>query len=167
MSEQQQSQPWYKYFWVWVIIGLPLTSIIGGIAMINVAVNGGSDVVVDNYYKKGKAINLVLDQDVKAREMALQANLDFDFAGGELRVTLANSIEQSSRLKLELMHPLQAKKDVNLLLIQITPSEFKAPMQGLLNGRYHLSLHPESDPVWRLTGDINFDETAQTVLSPH
>jgi len=165
--KEQQSSPWYKNMWVWLIIALPLSSIIGGIIMVNVAVNGGSDIVVDNYYKQGKAINLVLDQDIQAREMDLRAALDFDFAGGELRVSFNHLAQTTSQLELELMHPLEAKKDVTILLSQVAPGEYRALMKGLLKNRYHLSLHEQANPVWRLTGDINFDQTAQFVLVPH
>jgi hypothetical protein len=135
--------------------------------MIYVAVNGGSDMVVDNYYKKGKAINLVLDQDVQALEMDLQATLDFDFAGGELRVSFNHLAQPMSQLELELMHPLEAKKDVTILLSQIAPNEYRAQMKGLLKSRYHLSLHEKAKPFWRLTGDIDFDQASQLVLTPH
>ena len=63
--------PWYKNFWPWFLISFPLAAIIGCAGLIYMAIGNGPDMVVDDYYKKGKAINLELSKFNKAKALYL------------------------------------------------------------------------------------------------
>ena len=87
-----QPTPWYKNFWPWFLIFFPLAAIIGCITLIITAVGNGPDMVVDDYYKKGKAINLELTKFEKAKALFLHGKLNvtnerasFAFTKGDYR----------------------------------------------------------------------------------
>ena len=65
MSEKK---PWYAEPWVWLMISFPLAAVIGGMITIYLAVLTSDGLVVDDYYKRGKAINVDLARD-RAKEL--------------------------------------------------------------------------------------------------
>lgn len=79
-------QPWYKQFWPWFIISLPLSAVIGGIATLVLALQSPNSMVVDDYYKAGLAINETLARERAAAEQGLSALLRHDAEGGRLQL---------------------------------------------------------------------------------
>jgi len=71
-----QPTPWYKNFWPWFLIFFPSAAIIGCISLFFTAIGNGPDMVVDDYYKKGKAINLELTKFDKAKALYLHGELN-------------------------------------------------------------------------------------------
>ena len=52
-QEQLDTKPWYKQFWPWFIIALPLSAVIASIATFVIALQNPEHLVVDNAeYKK-------------------------------------------------------------------------------------------------------------------
>ena len=64
---QQQSPiappPWYRQFWPWLLISIPLLTVIAGVATIWIASREPVALVHDDYYKEGLAINQNLARD--------------------------------------------------------------------------------------------------------
>jgi len=58
--ETQDTKPWWKYGYVWMIIGGPLVVIIASFITFFYAV-GTPDPVIENYYVKGLEINKTLE----------------------------------------------------------------------------------------------------------
>lgn len=53
-------KPWYKQFWPWFLIILPLTVVIWTVVTVIVFANNSVSLVTEDYYKKGKGINIDL-----------------------------------------------------------------------------------------------------------
>ena len=51
------NKAWFKQFWPWFLIILPLTAVIAATNLLFTALDNKPDMVVDDYYSKGKAIN--------------------------------------------------------------------------------------------------------------
>ena len=66
MNTHKLKKPWYREPWVWLMIALPASAVVGGIITIYLAVSTSDGLVVDDYYKRGKAINLDLRLVVRA-----------------------------------------------------------------------------------------------------
>lgn len=164
MAKQEDRKPWYKQFWPWVLICLPLGSVISALLTVNIAIRGADDMVVDNYYKEGKAINQRLDQDVKASELGMGAALSFNFAGSELKVSLEGDIQPPEVLELKLLHPIEANLDKRLELELVGPGYYRTALDEKLEYSYHLQLLPVENPEWRLTGQIDFNYTSEATL---
>ena len=54
--------PWYKQFWPWFLIAVPVITVIMSGFLIHFATSTQDTLVIDDYYKEGKAINARLDK---------------------------------------------------------------------------------------------------------
>lgn len=164
MHQPTDIKPWYRQFWVWLVIAIPAVSVLSGLVLVFIAVTGSDDLVVDNYYKQGKAINQVLDQGARARELSLGAALTFRFASNDVQLSLAGQGELPAQLRLALLHPIEADFDQTILLEAIAPGSYRAKVSGPLHHRYHLRLSPADGEQWRLNGSIDFERSHEAVL---
>ena len=67
---------WYREPWVWLLIFFPLAAVVGGMVTLYLAVTTSDGLVVDDYYKRGKAINRDLARDTVAAQHRLVASLE-------------------------------------------------------------------------------------------
>lgn len=88
-TEQHDNKPWYKHRWLWVLIGIPTTSVVLGVVLITVAINNPAILVVDNYYAEGRGINRSMALDDAASERALSARLSV--AGASMQLQLLSN----------------------------------------------------------------------------
>ncbi len=83
----KQSRPWYRQPLVWMIIAIPLSAVIAGIYTFRLAVISDDGLVVDDYYRKGKEINLDLSRDKAALAHGLNADIRIDYQQGTISLT--------------------------------------------------------------------------------
>ena len=113
MSEKKR---WYREFWVWVLIALPASAVVGGMITLYLAVSSSDGLVVDDYYERGKAINLELGRDQTAANRHLQALVRIDALKGRVTVGLESSEHlHPGHLSLLLLHPTRAGQDQVIL----------------------------------------------------
>lgn len=55
--KENNSGPWWKYGYVWLIVGGPVAVIIAGVITAYIAINGADPVIDENYYQNGLDIN--------------------------------------------------------------------------------------------------------------
>lgn len=151
ISYDRDEYPWYKYFWPWFFIGVPLFTVIGGIHMMYLAIENPDGLVVDDYYKEGLAINRTLAKDQRAFTLGVNATGQFDFAKKLVTVKLSGLTQWPASLQLALLHPTQAHKDQHITLQkQSATGEYFGVVTGIAPGAWHMMLEPpEKD--WRLT----------------
>src|SRR3712207_6000995 len=83
-------KPWYKHRWPWLLMLGPAVVVVAGVYTTYLAFSQPDALVVDDYYKQGKAINQDLRRDRAAASMALEAMLRYDPATGKLAGTIAS-----------------------------------------------------------------------------
>ena len=174
--------PWYRQFWPWFLIALPATVVVAGFFTLYLAIKYSDDLVSDNYYRDGLAINQQLSQDLHATELGLSAMLDFDAASGDaieildlqLHSSRLNSGSESfiapATLTLRLLHPTDAKADHSVQLISAGGGRYRAQLPPLPAQRFYLRVISNDssgqadlqNDTWRLTGEINF-KTSQRI----
>ena len=74
-THTQVSKPWYKEPWPWLLAIMPLTAVIAGGFTVWFAVTSSDGLVVDDYYKQGKAINQTKERDRQAQLLGIRAQL--------------------------------------------------------------------------------------------
>lgn len=163
--------PWYRQFWPWFIIALPATVVVAGFFMLYLAIRYSDELVSDNYYRDGLAINQLLSQDIRASELALSAELNFaagvDVAYGVLSVQLSSArsdVVLPEILSLQLLHPTDAKSDRMLTLVAAGSSRYRGQFPNLPAHRFYLRLMPglvadrdsQNQAAWRLSGELDF-----------
>ncbi len=181
-----ESRPWYREFWAWFILSPLIVVVIVSSITVTIAVRHADDRVLDNYYKEGRMINMRLDEDLLALELAVQAELEFDLEVNELVLRL-NKTDGNlpERLLLELSHPAEAVLDHELVLRRTANNQYNSELfkestqnssqPGSLKNRWYLRLKPiygdssqlsEENPksIWRLRGEIDFSKSSSLVL---
>ncbi len=151
MNEAPQTTPWYRQFWPWFLIALPASVVIAGLTTVYIAVEGADDLVADDYYKDGLAVNRKLEARQAASDMGLQAELDF--FQSNITVRLNRPVDNAS-LKLALSHPMEANRDQQLQLLQLDATLYSAPLPQPLVGRWHWML-TSGEGDWRLDGEVS------------
>ncbi|MBQ0721405.1 MAG: FixH family protein [Gammaproteobacteria bacterium] len=179
--------PWYRQFWPWFLIALPASVVVAGFFTLYLAIKYSDDLVSDNYYRDGLAINLQLNQDVRATELALSARLNFDGASDDaiqvLALELKSGLETFAMpavLKLYLLHPTDASGDRVVKLMAAGGGRYRGQLPPLPVQRVYLRLIPavvnknatedvsEQDSLhsaaWRLAGEIDFTSSPLVTL---
>lgn len=151
MSEIE-SRPWYRQFWPWFLISLPLSAVVAGTATIIIANVTFDGLVVDDYYKQGKAINQEKGRDRMATHLGLSAVLNLDLQAGEVRVKLDSKVEiPAQALRLTLVHPTRAGWDIEVALKSVSPGLYQGYIGPMKVTNWNLLLAPEAGQ-WRLRG---------------
>ncbi|MDQ2078457.1 FixH family protein [Marinimicrobium sp. ABcell2] len=165
-------QPWYRQFWFWFLMA-PLIAVFFVVGvLLTVAFYNADDVVLDNYYREGRGINQVFEQDIRAQEMGLQASLKFDRTTGEVMAEVNADTSLPEQLLLLMDHPVSARLDQQVKLRQVQPGQYRGDMDIKPQHRWYLYLLPELPPdlraeaEWRLRAEINFERTDQVELKP-
>lgn len=142
---------WYKQFWPWFIISIPLASILVGGIQLYAALNSSSDLVKDDYYKEGLAINQVITKREAAKDMGIKAILRLDNITGELILTTENAT--APEISALFAHAAVSSKDFHVTFTQIQHGEYRAQLEEPLTGIWNVYL--ESANGWQLNGRIN------------
>ena len=95
--------PWYKQFWPWFLIAVPIITLIMGGVLLKLAISTEDSLVVDDYYKEGKAINATLDKEIMARKRNITTELTVN--DGRIALKFHSGIPQEgTALKLSFYH---------------------------------------------------------------
>ena len=144
--------PWYRDRWPWLLIAPPAAAVAMGIVMVTLALRSDDGLVVDDYYKRGLAINQVLDREARAAALGLQATLSFSPQGDRVRVLLSAGAPTAMHPTLRLVHPTRAGHDQTVNLAAGAGGVFEGALAPVSPGTWRLVLE-DADGSWRLGGD--------------
>jgi len=151
----EDTTPWYRQFWPWFLIALPATMVVAGLLTLFIAVEDADDLVDDDYYRDGLAINRELGRLEHARELGIDATLLI--RGDTLTVALRGPVV-APELRLRMAHPMEADRDFALTLARSGPGEYRGTLPAPVAAHWHWSLEPVSAGGWRLAGDLTADD---------
>ena len=159
------SKPWYAHRWPWLLMLGPFVVVLAGLYTGWLAITYQDALVVDDYYKQGKAINQDLRRDRAAAMLQMQAQLGYDVVTGTLRGNVAGpSTARSAGLTLRLVHSTQPEKD---LLFKVRPDaqgNFSTKLGMLEIARWQVVLENEARE-WRLQGAWKWPEQKQMTMT--
>lgn len=163
-------QPWYRQGWFWFLM-TPLIAVffVSG-TLVTVAFYHADDVVLDNYYREGRGVNQVFEQDLRAAALELRGELRFDRTSGEVLLNLSGREALPDRVLLLMDHPVSARLDQAVELRRISSGEYRGDLEKKPQHRWYLSLLPEvlpelrSQAEWRLRADIDFAQRERVLL---
>lgn len=151
MIELTQPLPWYRQIWPWALIGIPGVSVIAGMVMLTLAINGADSLVVDDYYKQGKAINQRIARDQVAANLGLTAQVRADPAGIRLRL-FADQFTPPALLTGRLVHIAKASLDESLAFVRTPDGDYLATTAWPDHGHWRLHIE-EPAGQWRLVSE--------------
>lgn len=145
-------KPWYMYPWPWLLMLGPFIVIVAGIHTTWLAFSHPDALVVDDYYKQGKAINQNLERDRTAAGMKLDLAVRYDAAAGKLIGTIhSHGKPQTEKLNIQLVHSTLPEKDIKLQAQPDQDGNFSADLPMLDMARWQVLVEGEGHE-WRLNG---------------
>ena len=155
---------WYKQFWPWFLIIVPLTSMVLSFTMMKFAFDSEDSMVNDDYYKEGRVINLQLQKIELAKTLNIVTSTKV--SSDSIAVTFTSGAPESGKaMVLDFFHPTQDFKDFSVTLLRDASGTYRAPLDTQLEGKWQLSLHPyEQD--WKIQTVLSFPQKDAFVLAP-
>ncbi|MBD2858211.1 FixH family protein [Spongiibacter sp. KMU-158] len=149
---------WHSQFWGWFVFGLPAIVVVASIATLVIAIRHSDNLVVDDYYKEGLAINRYLDQDRYALAHQISASLSLS-TPADLQIEIDGNLEQlPDHLLLQWEHPTTKNLDFQTALVRHDQQHYAATLETLPTGRWYLTLKEIAttgeDSLWRLKAQI-------------
>lgn len=164
MSEMQTPSPWHKQFWPWFLIVVPVVTLGLSVMLITLAVSTEDSLVIDDYYKKGKAINRQLDKIQKARDLGLNGELWIEDNRVKVHFT-DNTPSDGSALEMKFHHATLESKDFSLMLVQDGAGDYVGEAAVLIEGHWRLTLTP-FHKQWKIQQSVALPQEAAILFTP-
>jgi hypothetical protein len=152
--------PWYTQRWPWLLMLGPALVIAGGSYAGYLAYSGQDAMVVDDYYKQGKAINQDLRRDRAATALGMALSLRFDPEHGLLTGTISShGAPHTAPVYLYLAHATQPEKDIKLLAVPDAQGRFSQALLKLEKARWQVVVEG-AQRDWRLARSWHWPQQA-------
>jgi len=158
------NRPWYKEFWPWFLIAVPVATLIMGGVLLNLAISTEDSLVIDDYYKEGKAINASLDKEAVAKRMNITTALTID--NGSIALEFHSGIpKEGNAVKLSFYHVTLEERDTTVLLTRDANGLYRGFVEDDLNGKWRVSLTP-IDESWKIQNILVLPQTDAIKFNP-
>lgn len=152
---QEQTKPWYKQFWPWLLIAIPVFTAVKSIHTIVIMQKNKPDLVVDDYYTEGKSINLQLAKYREAELRNLDAHILIAANRAVVRFTENKTLEDS--IHLDFYHPTIAEQDFAVDAGRSGELLYVATLPLTPTGRWRLVVSDKSGE-WKLRATFTLPE---------
>lgn len=147
-SNTARATPWYTHRWPWFLMLGPASVVVAGSFAAWLALGHPDAMVVDDYYKQGKAINQDLRRDRVAGAMRLSVRMRYE--GGRLQ----GRIESFGRplnvpFTIRLAHPTLPQRDLSLPVRPDAAGAFSVPLPVLEHTHWQVVVEGKLGD-WRL-----------------
>lgn len=147
--------PWYKQFWPWFLIVLPLCAVVASLTTLKIAITNSDSLVSDDYYKEGKAINMDLRKVKYAQQIGMRYLITKE--GNTLVVSQEGGPEYRAALKFELYHPTIEDNDFKINATTDANYVYRIELPMALTGKWEVRLE-SYDSKWRIHQRIEFTD---------
>ena len=145
-------KPWYRHRWPWLLMIGPVAVILAGIHTTWIAFTQQDALVVDDYYKQGKAINQDLRRDRVAASLGLSLDLRYDPAADKLNGRLLGKGQPvTEAVQVRLIHSTRPEKDISMAAQPDQTGAFSLALPLLEMARWQVQIENVSRD-WRLHG---------------
>ncbi|GJM05259.1 MAG: hypothetical protein DHS20C09_12500 [marine bacterium B5-7] len=149
----EPAQPWFKEYYVWLIIFFPLLAIIGGIITSIIAIKSDDGLVVDDYYKQGLEINRTLERDRAASNYQLDADINIinkqDIILIELKA--GSNFKFPPGIRVSFLNATRSGLDKTINLLLTENNVYRGDLSKLSPGKWYAHIEYND---WRLTKEI-------------
>ncbi|NMP31471.1 FixH family protein [Thalassotalea sp. M1531] len=156
--------PWYKEPWAWLVFFLPLSAVIAGITTLIIANTDPDDLVVGDYYKKGKAINIQVSKVKHAQKLGMKFGLKL--ANNELIITPLGIEREFPIINANFYHPTQQEKDFYLALTPDGNGDFRHTFDQKVSGKWRVTIS-SFENNWKIQSTIALPQANFIELIPN
>ena len=164
VMDKSSNLPWYRHRWPWLLMLGPVTVLVAGFITMWISFSGADALVVDDYYKQGKAINQNLRRDRVATELGLSAALRYDAAAGRL-LGQVKGLNAAVPLTVLLVHPTVPQKDIRLAAVPDANGAFALPLAMLERAHWQVQIE-DGQRQWRLHGEWLWPQNKNVDIQP-
>lgn len=154
MNRSQQSKPWYKEPWPWILMAGPAIVVVAAIVTFFIAKTNNSDMVVDDYYKEGKYINLQIERDQEALKRHIQAQVLISPDNDAAKVFISGDLDPKQPVNILFMHPARQNEDQTVRLQPGSVSgdkyEYNAVFKPLPSAKHWYVRVEDAGGKWRV-----------------
>ena len=155
---------WYKEPWAWLVFFLPFSAVVAGIATYIIANHEPDSLVIGEYYKEGKAINMKLAKVKLAQKLGMKFQLKYT---DHALTIIPTGIEKTfPLLNVKFFHPTLADKDFELSLTQDASKAFRRTFDNDIAGRWHITITP-FDGQWEIQNKITLPQSEFIDIIPN
>ena len=129
---------WYREPWAWLVFILPFTAVVAGITTYIIANTDPDSLVVGDYYKTGKAINLQVAKVKQAQKLGMKFALKLPKK--ELVIKPTGIEKTFSLLNIHFVHPTLEEKDFTLSLTPDGNGYFRHTFDKEVSGKWKITL---------------------------
>lgn len=157
----QEIKPWYKQFWPWLLIAIPVLTALKAAHTVMLMQGNIPDLVVDDYYKKGQAINqqLALYREAELRNLEGKVLI----AGNQIIIRFAKNETLGDVMQLAFYHPTMAIKDFDLEAQRSGQLLYVATLPHTLDGKWRLVVS-DSSKAWKLRANLTLPSIEEIKL---
>jgi hypothetical protein len=141
----------------------PFLAVVAGIITFRLAVVTADDMVTDDYYKRGKDINLELTRDQAALSQGINAQAMFSDDKQSVRIITSSKTPLKGELVLSLLHPTRKQDDQRIPLTRQGDNLYQARITSANAQHWYVRLE-DSAGTWRLQGEWRPGESAMVQL---
>lgn len=149
----KKSSPFHQNPALWLIVTVPALAVVVGLGMLIVSIYNFDGLVVDDYYKKGKEINVTLERDKFASRYSLFADLDIDQENSSVLMKLSadQGFQAPEKINLHFLHRTLSGKDLLVEMKRHGDFTYRGKLPELSDSRWLIELGTSE---WRLTGGL-------------
>ena len=162
-TETTVTRPWYKEPMVWLVIAIPLSSVIYGTFFLIVSITTFDGMVVDDYYKVGKQINREFKRDRAALAHGLTAQLLVENKTVTVTTVSNQNYTVPPALEISFIYSTRADIDKETFVELVSPGIYKGSIPKLETGRWNVQIASDD---WRLLGSMRMPDERKVVIKP-
>ncbi len=162
----QNANPWYREPWPWLLMVLPATAVVVGLAFAWVAVATSDGLVTEDYYKEGQMIGETLAKSRRAEELGIAAGLRLTSDSIRIRLSARQAdMPMPSALLVTVSHPTRAGQDQRSILKPAGDAydAYVGSMQTTASGHRVVLIEDEAK-TWRLMGSLVLPAANETII---
>ncbi|WP_038174745.1 MULTISPECIES: FixH family protein [Vibrio] len=156
-------QPWYKQFWPWFLITLTVGVSLLTVVRVLILTNQSVHLVTEDYYKKGKGINVDISRVSTAKELGLSAAVSSE--GNTIVVQFEKGqLDHYPAITAMFAHRTLPDRDFTQLITSDARGHYRLTLENELQGPWFIELTPH-DEKWLIQGRVEFPTMSFVPLS--
>ncbi|WP_017445737.1 FixH family protein [Gayadomonas joobiniege] len=158
-------RPWYKEPWPWVLITIIVVPMLVAVVRLNIYNEYKVDMVVDDYYKKGKAINQEFDREDLAAEYNIVIFAQINSDNIVLELNHNRKLKEVPSLFISFYHSTQSEKDFKVIATQRADGKYSASFDHAIDGKWQLTFESH-DKSWKLQKNVYLPYSDKILIKP-
>ncbi|MGY3569745.1 FixH family protein [Vibrio paucivorans] len=156
-------QPWYKQFWPWFLLFLTVGVSMLTLVRVAILTNHSVHLVTEDYYKKGKGINVNISRVNVTKELGLEAEVRSD--GNSVVIQFdKGELEHYPAITAMFAHRTLPDHDFTKLVTSDARGQYRITLDNELQGPWFIELTPH-DEQWLIQGRVEFPTQSAVQLS--